>query len=434
MHPLKISDNKRYLVQADGQPFFYLGDTAWELFHRLSREDADKYLQHRARHRFTVIQAVVLAELDGLDDPNPYGEKPLIDNDPTKPNPKYFEHVDWIVNRAAQMRLTIAMLPTWADKVTDDHKIFTRDNARVYGEFLGRRYKEAPIIWVLGGDRLIENAEVKAVWHAMAEGIKSGDSGRHLMTFHPRGGVGSSRDFHDAPWLDFNMWQTGHDTDNAASDHIRQDWALTPAKPTLDGEPLYEDIPISFNGARNGYSQAADVRRKAYITLLAGGHGFTYGNNSVWQMNKPGKNPAFGPLNFWFDALNRPGALQMQHVRSLIESRPMLLRVPAPEMVLSPHNAGLKRQECARAGDGSYAFIYTPTSREIVVDVSKMSGLNLRAWWFDPRSGSATRIGEVLRAEQDRCSWTPPNEGENQDWVLVLDDAAREFGPPGLVR
>jgi hypothetical protein len=56
--PLKVSENKRFLVTADGQPFFWLGDTAWELFHRLNREEAERYLKNRADLRFTVIQAV----------------------------------------------------------------------------------------------------------------------------------------------------------------------------------------------------------------------------------------------------------------------------------------------------------------------------------------------------------------------------------------
>src|ERR687894_371368 len=62
---LKVSENGRFLVHEDGSPFFYLGDTAWELFHRLDREEADRYLADRAGKRFTVIQAVALAELEG---------------------------------------------------------------------------------------------------------------------------------------------------------------------------------------------------------------------------------------------------------------------------------------------------------------------------------------------------------------------------------
>ncbi len=140
--PLKVSDNKRYLVHQDGTPFFYLGCTAWELFHRLNREEADRYLENRRQKGFTVIQAVILAELNGLDIPNPYGDLPLLNNDPTTPNERYFQHVDYIVNKAQEKGIYIGMLPTWADKVgaklwgLGPEKLIDTTNARIYGEFL----------------------------------------------------------------------------------------------------------------------------------------------------------------------------------------------------------------------------------------------------------------------------------------------------------
>src|SRR5262245_66383345 len=70
---LRVSANQRFLVTDDGRPFFWLGDTAWEIFHRLTREDVTRYLDNRARLRFTVIQAVALAEFDGLGAPNASG-------------------------------------------------------------------------------------------------------------------------------------------------------------------------------------------------------------------------------------------------------------------------------------------------------------------------------------------------------------------------
>ncbi|MEL7586958.1 MAG: DUF4038 domain-containing protein, partial [Prolixibacteraceae bacterium] len=104
---LVVSENKRFLEFEDGTPFFWLGDTAWELFHRLSKDDAEKYLENRRAKGFTVIQAVILAELDGLRVPNMEGERPLIGNDPLKPNEKYFEHVDWVIKKAAEKGLFI---------------------------------------------------------------------------------------------------------------------------------------------------------------------------------------------------------------------------------------------------------------------------------------------------------------------------------------
>ena len=74
---LRVSDNKRYLVVSEAstgqnRPFFWLGDTAWELFHRLDLTEADRYLKKRAEQGFTVIQVVLLSELDGLNTPKPW--------------------------------------------------------------------------------------------------------------------------------------------------------------------------------------------------------------------------------------------------------------------------------------------------------------------------------------------------------------------------
>src|SRR5690554_3449697 len=139
---LRISADQRYLQTADGEAFLWLGDTAWELFHRLSREEASLYLEDRAKKGFNVIQAVVLAELDGINTPNFYGHKPFLDNDPTKPNEAYFKHIDFVVKKAEKLGLIIGMLPSWGDKWNKawgtGPEIFTPDNALLFGEYLGK--------------------------------------------------------------------------------------------------------------------------------------------------------------------------------------------------------------------------------------------------------------------------------------------------------
>ena len=252
---LRVSENNRFLQTEDGRPFFWLGDTAWELFHRLTREEAEKYLKNRADKGFTVIQAVALAELDGLHDPNPYGELPLENDDPTKPREAYFQHVDFIIRKAEQLGLYVGLLPTWGDKVFKDRwgtgpEIFTVENAKVYGKWIGNRYKnQKNIIWILGGDRNPRNESDVAIWRAMAAGIEEGVGGHHkaLMTFHPQPNSledgGSSKWFHKDAWLDFNMFQTGHCRENNVWDLMNFVYRLTPVKPVLDGETLYEDHP-----------------------------------------------------------------------------------------------------------------------------------------------------------------------------------------------
>lgn len=271
----------RFLVTEEGTPFFYLGDTAWELFHRLSREEADIYLRDRAAKRFTVIQAVVLAEFDGLTVPNHYGDLPLHDNEVTRPNEAYFEHIDHVVDRAGSLGLHIGMLPTWGDKVNQKWgvgpEVFTSENALTYGQFLGTRYRDEQIIWILGGDRPCENERHYAVWRAITEGLRRGDHGKHPITYHPMGEMTSAQFFHNDPWLDFNMLQSGHSARNVANyEMIEHDYAREPIKPCLDGEARYEDHPINWD-PKNGWFDDHDVRQAAYWAVFAGAFGHAYG-------------------------------------------------------------------------------------------------------------------------------------------------------------
>jgi hypothetical protein len=437
---LKVSANQRFLVTADGQPFFWLGDTAWELFHRLSREEAERYLRNRAERRFTVVQAVALAELDGLDTPNAYGERPLIDRDPARPNERYFAHVDWVVARANALGLYVGLLPTWGDKWNKKWgvgpEIFTPENAAAYGEWIGHRYKDAGVIWIVGGDRPVETDAQRAIVAAMAGGLRRGDGGAHLITFHPTGGQSSSTPFHDAAWLDFNMRQNGHLAEfTGRYDQTRVDYDRTPTKPVLDGEPIYEDHPIAFDQKKHGHSVAADVRRPLYWNLFSGAFGHTYGHHSVWQMWQPGRPPVNDPLLPWSEAIDQPGAAQMQHGRALLESRPFLTRVPAPEIVVADRvttrvpGAGRYAIVATRDSEGRFAMVYVPVGRPFTVRLSAIAGPTAKAWWFNPRDGRATAIG-TFPTTADR-TFTPPDPGETLDWVLVLDDAARGFGPPG---
>jgi hypothetical protein len=436
---VRVSDNHRFLVTEDGAPFFWLGDTAWELFHRLTREDAAAYFVNRQRNRFNVIQAVALAEFDGLGTPNAYGELPLIDNDPARPNEGYFAYVDELVRLAAAHGLYVGLLPTWGDKVTPmwgrGPAVFDAANARVYGRWLGQRYRDqANVIWVIGGDRppVNDDADYRPIWRAMAAGIDEGTGGVALMTYHPPGRRSTSEWLHDEPWLDLNMMQSGHGSghDTPVWEMIERDYRLQPAKPVLDGEPNYEDHPVNpwprWDPA-SGYYRDHDVRKQTYRSVFAGGCGVTYGHHAVWQFYAEPREVINHADRPWTEAIDRPAARQMRHLRALIESRPFLTRVPDQDLLASDVGSGAEHIRATRDADGSYALVYLPESRPITVRMDAISGDTARAWWYDPRSGAASPIG-AFPAEGQR-SFAPPAEGP--DWVLVLDDASRGFAAPG---
>lgn len=453
---LKVSENRRFLVNADGTPFFWLGDTAWELFHRLNREEASRYLECRARQGFTVIQAVALAELNGHSDPNPYGHLPLADLNPATPAERpgpdndYWDHVDYIVDKANALGLYIGFLPTWGrywhDDTRDGKPLFTPQNAEAFGKWLGQRYRDRHVIWILGGDRTVRNEQDREVIRAMARGLREGDGGAHLRTFHPRGGQGSAQYFHDEEWLDFNMRQNGHNANyNEGYHNTRADYDRSPTKPVLDSEPAYEDHPVSFKAKDLGHTIASDIRRPLYWNLFSGAFGHTYGHHSVWQMWQPGRAPVNNPLMSWQEALEQPGARQMRHAIWLLAARPFLTRVP-DDTIIVPHRpsddaaatfsvptavpgAGRYRFVATRDTEGSYAMVYAPVSRSFRVRMNVIKGPKVTAWWYSPRDGHAIPIGTFANTGEQL--FTPPDPGEMLDWVLVLDDASCNYPLPG---
>lgn len=420
---LKISKDNRFIVYQNGDPFFWLGDTAWELFHRTDKEEADLYLRNRAEKGFNLIQAVVLAELEGLNEANSLGEKPLINNDPSQPNEAYFKHVDYIVSQANDLGMFIGMLPTWGDKFNKKWgvgpEIFTRSNAYAYGKYLGNRYKNKAVVWILGGDRNPEDEEDIEIIRSMAEGIREEVGDRQLITMHPQGGSNSATWFHEDEWLDFNMFQSGHGKkDNPNYLATAKLYQLSPTKPVLDAEPNYEDHPINWK-AEQGWFDEFDSRRAGYWSVLAGACGHTYGNHNIWQMWLPGRTPVSQARTPWTQALDYPGAFQAGYMKRLFESLEWQKLMPAQDLVKnSPKEAGMEIL-AAKANDGSFLLAYTPYGSGFSLDLSPLRGNNISLTWFNPRIGERIHAGTMKK--KGLMEFDPPgDEKRGNDWVLLL--------------
>jgi hypothetical protein len=443
LQQLKVSANKRHLVTADGKPFFWLGDTGWELFHKLNKEEATMYFKKRADQGFNVIQAVALAELDGLHSPNAYGNIPLINDDPIKPNEKYFQYIDSLIDIAASYHLYIALLPTWGDKLFKDswgrgQEIFNPVNAFSYGKWIGNRFKnKTNIIWIIGGDRdPRKNSQDVEVWRNMAKGVIEGvgNADNALFTFHPQPkSTGSSSEwFHNDDWLDVNMLQTGHCRDTEVWETVSNDYKRTPTKPVVNGESIYEEMPVCFNAKELGYANAYDTRKAAYLSVFAGACGHTYGCGPVIFFGEKGSN-FFANLHGWKESLDFTGANEMKYLRTLIESRPMLDRIPDQTMLVNEGNGVAERIQATRGKD--YAFIYSAYGRPIIIKPGKISGSKLNAYWYDPRTGKSKLIGSFGNNKQ--LNFIPPLPvaspvpSQKEDWILILDDASKNYSVPG---
>ncbi len=422
----------------NGQPSFWLGDTAWMLVKR-SPEDVRYYMKNRRDKGFTVVQIMGVrvhhkasTESKGRPMQNYVGQSPFTRLNPVTLNKAYWQHMDFIIDTARKHDLVIAMATMWGQ---DAGALFPNPmkNNYQYGKLLGERYRNRDnVIWLVTGEyeKINDNwqankqaisEEQRQMLRAVARGLEEGHGGRHLMTIHPVGT--SSDDFHQDEWLDFNMHQTwGHQAPNVT--RISSDYQLTPIKPVLNGEPGYENRP------EKPTSSAWKCRYEGYWSIFSGAFGFTYGAHHVWQCGGE-----------WMDALEYEGASDMQHLRYLMESRPMQMLSPDPSMLLS--DAGELHKEpsyCAvlRSRDGRCALVYFTMGRAFDIDLSGVSGDIINAWWYSPRDGLLYNekkkqvYGPFATIEAKGAhTFKPPSTGQNQDWVLVLDDAAVDFPPPG---
>jgi hypothetical protein len=432
---LKVSDNNRFLVTEKGNPFFWLGDTGWLLFSKLSREETEKYLEDRRQKGFTVIQVMVVHDI--MKSVNFYGDSSLInhalDNPVVTPGSSsddplqydFWDHVDFVIDLAAQKGIYMALVPIWGSNVRGGK--VTLEQAGKYATWLSERYKNKPnVIWLNGGD--VKGSDSLAIWNKIGSTLRQNTKGQ-LICFHPFGRTQSSTWFQNAQWLDFNMFQSGHrsydqDTSGLAYGednwkYMADDYSKTPVKPSFDGEPSYESIPYGLHDPSQPYWNDSEVRRYAYWSVFAGGCGFTYGHNAIMQFNKPGNpSPSYGVKEIWEVALNAPGASQMIYLKNLILSETYTDRVPAQELVAS--NQGERYDYLAATRGADFAFIYTWNGREFSIDCGKLHWTEFKASWFNPRNGESTPAGK-FKCEGIKQFDPPGEEANGKDWVLVLN-------------
>ena len=221
----------------------------------------------------------------------------------------------------------------------------------------------------------------------------------------------------------------GHDHDNGL--YAEHDLALEPLKPTLDGEPRYECIPVGFyfkDWNRYDRFDDFDARQAAYWSVLAGACGHTYGNNNIWQMWEPQHEPKIQANIPWFQALDHPGAFQMGYLRRLFESRPFQKLVPNQNIILNGPTAGDKKIRAALASDSSFALFYTPYGEKFTVDKSIIKAKRLKEIWYDVRYGVAYHIHSTDRWGFQ--TYTPPTNGRGHDWLLILESEEANFPLP----
>lgn len=433
---IQISPDHTRFVTSTGKSFFWLGDTGWLLFVKCNRADAIKYLDTRKQQGFNVIQVMVLHDLDNT--VNVYGDsalhaldisKPFITpgNNPSQPEAyDFWDHVEFVIQEAAKRNIQMALVPIWGSNIKSGKR--TDEQVKTYAAFVAKRFSSYPnIIWLNGGD--VNGIDKHDQWELLGNTIKSIDK-KHIMTFHPRGRYSSSEWFQQSSWADFNMIQSGHkdyaqDTSSKEKYHygednwrfVEKDLAMDPSKPTLDGEPSYENIPHGLHDSLDIRWTAQDLRRYAYWSVFAGAAGFTYGENAVMQFNHMGdKGANFGVTDNWEKAIHAPGSEQMKHLKKLMSFFSKGDWREMQELVL---NNGVKYDRVAVVGNTSILMCYTYSGKTFSLDTSKFPFKPVSFQWFDPATGKYTAASVKIQSG----NWTFEPGSSNlasHDRILIL--------------
>jgi hypothetical protein len=375
VHPVRVSQNGRYLIDQRGDPVFWLGTTQWQLFREYSLEDARTILEKTKEKGFAFAQVMLMGVGDGTK-PNIHGAKPWIDNNPLTPNEDYFKNVDAVVQIARDLNVAISM--------TLFHqryrKCITLSNARAWAEWVARRYKDVPtIVWSMTPEA---KDDFVPILRELAAGLRAGDGGTHLITFKPDPAPYSSSFIHGENWLDFDSMQTWNRVD-LIYPMITKDYHLKPTKPVLMAEGAYE------HGSEYGFEVTPLwVRRQAYYSYLAGAH-HTYGHNDSWRV-----------LPTWKQALDAPGATQLGVLKKIFLDRKEWWRLVPDQTVFAAggNTSGRILNLAARHEDGRWIMIYLGSKTSFSINMDKLaSGNTARALWIDLKNGARSSIGSVAK-------------------------------------
>lgn len=464
MERLRISENGRYFVKADGTPFVWLADTTWTMPQRMKWDDVEYLMQKRKSQGFTVLQIVALDPERDVQMRTPAGDVALLGGDLSRPGEKYFAYLDWILDKAEEYGFYVLLLPVWGQLVVGDDwaggvfpKTVTEENAYGYGEWIGRRYRDRNhILWCLGGDRqpIHKGVDYKNVWRRMAEGLAKGLLDKDLkynekdpaweellLTYHAcheaETGKCSTLSYwggEEEAWIRFVMLQSGHGLLPKNYEIVAKEYANPHVRPVWDGEPAYEMMITTFPPVDESYHGTWMVRRRAYWSLLSGSFGHTYGHASVWcSIGEKERN--IMTKYSWYEALQSEGSMQMKYLREILEDLQLMTCLPASDAVAGQDGSEEMNRHVAVSenAEGRFLCAYLPSGGSAAFALEKLpvplalQGDCLYGWWWNPSDGKfydrknqPTESAQEISVTDGSVSLTAPTEGEEKDWVLIL--------------
>lgn len=444
--PLRISDNKRYLVDQRNKPFPILGRTAWFVISQ-PEKGYQQFIENTLSHGHNAIEFAVithwpmgnhapfngegempfLKRLDGSDWDGKLKYDSLKPDEPdlTTPNEKYWRFVDKFVAYCEAKGVLLFMFPAYVGWNGGDQGWMQelvangREKSRAYGAWIANRYKQRKnIVWMLLGDMGKFNGEQAIVEQALIDGLKSVNDQQSVQyTAESDSGENAADNAQFGREMTLNgvyTWVLKIPVPFLA----RKGYAHEPTMPAfLLEEPYDEEGPDGNNYNPNA---TQPVRRFQWWGWLSTIGGYISGNGYVWQFVDP----------VWQQHLETQGAQDMMRLNKFIKSLEWWKLVPGglngmKDIITDAVNRDTTASyvSAAAARDGSFLVAYVPPAHEgkISVDLSVLNKPAL-AYWFDPTDGRYLPIGQSTVRNNGATEFTPPgkNQAGESDWVLLI--------------
>ncbi len=422
---LKVSGDKRYFTYADGTPFFWLGDTHWEFSYRERWDESNHpgmesmfrgMIDRRREQGYTVYQTNLRS--DAL-----MGGEAYYWKSPELPNVEFYQkELDRRMQYLADRGIVNALGFAWFMSI--ENNVETYKNLARY---IIARYGALPVVWTLAGEtggyeKARQHFYVEE-WRKVALYVREHDGYHHLMTAHYTNERPFPSYYQDEDWMDFTLNQAGHGDYVISVDDYKAFLKEHGDKPFVEGEAFYEYCStLEENGSR--LCTDAMLRRVAYLTIQAGGCGYTYGAQGIWDMVwEKGQKNAMALFNrfdvTWAQGIDGPGGAQMGYMRKFYEEQRFFELYPYQAGQDAAGNPfGKKLPLITVTKDRTRWVFYYPESTRKSGEIRGFCPGVYVLRWFNPRSGQYEGDAEEFEVEGD--TWNIPAKPDGGDWCLVL--------------
>ena len=429
---LRVSANRRYLEQADGTPFFWLSDTAWNGPLKADPKSWAEYLRDRQEKGFTAVQFVATQWLAAASDRT--GNVAYSTDGGFSIHPEFFRNMEERVAEINDHGMFAAAVLVWdvnpgvySAALVPGSSLSTADLIALV-KYQIARFGAFQVVWILAGDGDYR-AENEERWLTVGQNV-FGKGQKRLVTLHPAGLQWIPAEVAAEPWFDFVSYQSGHG--DSASD-LRwltsgppsRNWEYPPVHPIINLEPNYEGH-LSFQG-RNAFDAHA-VRRAGYWSLLNSPvAGVAYGAHGIWSWeiapNIPMNHDNTGIAPPWNTALHLPGSADMRHLRDLFAGLHWWTLRPATDLFYEQPGERDPSQFvlAARSEEEGWAIVYLPVGQSIRLRYEAFRASSV-VRWFDPRTGAWSEP----RALESSAEISAP---DTNDWVAWIGKASPTAEP-----